>query len=274
MQASILKRAALSAMIAAGIGCVGQSARGALVIDLVATSATGSASVVNGSNVTVGAVGDTVNFNIVATVTGTATTNTSQGMQLAIGNLLSTPVGSGPVGDMATTANDVLGTGSGHGSLSISSPFNSGAGFNTGYLQDVNGLPGLDLGFVAAPTSDSHTASKTLDYVVFSAGQMATAANDASGATQNGASTSFLLGTATWMVKSLPGAGATNLSWQYEPAGGLTHSAVWQENGNTTNNPTGSATSGPGVVITATPEPGSLALLGLGGLGLLLRRRK
>jgi len=86
---------------------------------------------------------------------------------------------------------------------------------------------------------------------------------------------SFIVGTVTWTATKA-NSGSELLHWQVKTPG-LSPTGNWQEDaspkGNTAATGAGSYTAGPGVTVAA-PEPGSLALLGLGGLGLLLRRRR
>jgi hypothetical protein len=260
MQARFMKKAALAAAVAVGMA---SWAHASLVVDLVATNGTaGDVTVAaNGASAQVKQVGDVVNFNIVATVTGTQTVNTAQGLQTIVGAVLSNlTAGGSAIGDMGS---------GGATSIVPNSTFNT-ITTQKGALQDVNSQPGLDAGGAPSDTTNG-------DFVIFSSGPTAaTAASAPSGtASQNGSATTFILGTGSWTVTSISGTGATTLNWEYRTPSFANRAAAWQEDGQTVNDKNGVYTAGPGIAVNvAAPEPGTLALLGLGGMGLLLRRRR
>jgi len=239
----------LGAGVATALLGLSPLAKGSLVVDLVPTSGS-SGVLVNGSTVTVNNVGDVVHFNVVATVTGQDANPNNDGLQAAFGNIS----GSGTnIGSFAGTAG-------------TTSTFAAGSLFSgtvqKGFPQDL-GSGGVDLGFKVGTDSD------VTRWVEARAGSVVSSSGNA--ISQTGGSSSFLLGTVDW-VKTVAGVGTENVHWTPR----ISINTVWNEDGGTNSNGSNSANylAGPGVTIAATPEPGSLALLGLGGLGLLLRRRR
>jgi len=225
MRGNVLRKfvsgAALSAAALFGVS----QANASLVVSLVPTSG-------NTTNVAPGTV---VNFNVVATITGDGTTDSLTSLY---GAVTSTP--GGPVGNA--------------GNFVPNSAFNNNNSQN-GTQQDLNGLPGLDLG--------NNNSAVTTDWIFL---RVPDATNPASGTDP----ATFTLGTVQFTVTAA-NAGTTTVQWV--PRTGTT-AAQWHEGTALKTGSSGSYTAGPGVAVTAAPEPGSLALLGLGGFGLLLRRRR
>jgi len=250
MRSSLRAKFAQAAIAVVGLAGFSTVAHAGLVVDLVPTGGTGGTQV-NGSSVKVGAAGDVIHFNVVATVSGTDGTS-NESMQTAFGSAVST----------------LTGGGSAIGNFSAAVPLSPYNGTNSagGTVQDLNGQAGLDVG--------SNNAASSADWVAFRS-------NSPTAGTGASDTSTFVLGTIDWTVSSVPSTGSTQLVWQPRAGGTTAAGGVWVQDGATANNTTGtlpghgqSYTAGPGVTVTATPEPGSLALLGLGGLGLLLRRRR
>jgi len=220
-------------------------AHGSLVVTLVPTSGS-SGVLVNGNNVTINNVGDVVHFNVVGIVTGQDATPGNDGLQAAFGSIQAD--GNGLIGNFSSAG---------------ASTYNAVAPFNTtvqkGAVQDLNGDGGLDLGFKAGDASTNYVESRAGSVVPSTGNAIST----------SGGSSTFLIGTVDWTATS---ASASTVA-HWVPRASI--NTVWNEDGSATNsNGTANYTGGTGSTITAAPEPGSLALLGLGGLGLLLRRRR
>jgi len=185
----------------------------------------------------ISAPGQVVNFTITATVTGQDANLTNEALQSAAGNILGTLGGSGgPGGNISAV------------SLATTPVAFNASGSSPGTPTDLNADGNLD-----------------------NSGVNARASGQSPGET-------FVLGTFTWTANNA-NAGSDQITWVPKPAAGLVAGAVWQEDGSPKSNTTsggGTYTAGPGVTLTAvaTPEPGSLALAGIAGAGLLLRRRR
>jgi len=250
MRSSLRAKFVRAAVAAIGLAGLSTVAHAGLVVDLVPTGGTGDA-LINGKTVTVGTAGDVIHFNIVATVSG-ADAAANEGMQTAFGSAVSTPGSGGAQGNFSAAV--------------PVSPFNGANSFG-GTVQDLNGLPGLDVG--------SNNAASSADWIELRS-------NSSTAGTGASDTSTFLLGTIDFTVTAAPGAGSTTtLSWLPRAGGATTAGGIWTQDGQVANNTTGtlaghggSYTGGSAVSIVAAPEPGSLALLGLGGLGLLLRRRR
>jgi len=154
---------------------------------------------------------------------------------------------------LQTAAGNILGTLTGTGpggdfSAVTLNPTFAGASSSTGTATDLNGDGNKDVSGVSARAGSSQPGS------------------------------SFTLGTVTWTAKSVPATPGQDLvSWVPKPAAGIVAGGNWTEDGAPKSNTAaggGTYLAGSSVTLSNTPEPGSLALLGLGGFGLLLRRRR
>jgi hypothetical protein len=185
-----------------------------------------------GKSATVNSVGQHIDLEIWATVTGSNASGSDEGMQTAIGSLLSTNVGAG-------AANGNL-------SGSPESPFNS-FGSQEGVQRDLDGDGDLDVG-----SNDPDAGS---DYFASRSGGVTTL-----GGTVSGKSKSFKIGTADFTVTSLKTGGTTNLNFRIRP--GVT--ALWREDGIAVlKNPTTSTMSvGAPVVLSRGGTPTGNTIFG------------
>ena len=185
-----------------------------------------------GKTATVNSVGQHVSLQIWATVTGSNASGSDEGMQTAIGSLLSTNVGGGAA----------------NGSLSASpaSPFNS-FGSQSGVQHDLDGDGDLDVGSNDPEAGDDYFAARS--------GGVTT-----TGGTVSGASKSFMIGTADFVVTSLKTGGTTNLNFRIRP--GIT--ALWREDGvaSLKNPTTGSMSVGAPVVLSRGGTPTGNTIFG------------
>jgi len=263
MRTVISKKVLYAAAAAFGLAASATMSQASLQINLVPTGGTAGDVVVNGNNVQVTKAGDVVTFNVVATVVGGGNGGTPQpdeGLQFAFG----------------TATNSLTGAGSATGTFGAFSPLS--AWNNTG--QGGTAQPNGDRGAGTAGSAGG-------DYIEARSGNNTATNNPSPGAGQSflapdadssGETVKWTLGTISWTVGAVPGTGTTQLNFTPRPPSGLfTAGASWLEDNTTKSNLAsngGAYNLGNAVAITAAPEPGSLALLGFGGLGLLLRRRR
>jgi hypothetical protein len=232
-QAKFKKMAAIAA--ASVLGGFG-IAQGSLTLNLVQ----------DGTNATsVSATpGQTITLDVIGTVTGT-NGSADEGLQSVDGGILSSKAG-------FVTFNDQT---SATPSFVAQSPFTSTV--QQGVNQSFNG--GDMLGTTQGGTSTNAVQARSGGMTI--------------GATADSAS--FLLAKVTFTVAA-GATGSTTVSfvpYTSSTGAGSKLGGTWQQdNGAPLTGATGTELSGTAVTISA-PEPGSIALLGLGGLGLLLRRR-
>ena len=224
----------LGAAAAAGVGA---AANAALVIDVRAVSATGGAVVQNAKTVDVtnAGPGAVINFEVFALVSGQDGDTANDGIISFAGSFLS---GTGTVarGNM-TAARDAQ---------------MMGFGGSNGLAQDLDGDGDLDVG--------SNTDGSANNF--FSA--------RANSAPQPifGQSIRVASATMTLSAVTIPG---TDSLLNFRPRNATT-AGSWYEDG--TQITSANFSAGQAVRLTAIPEPATIGLASIAGLGLLARRRK
>ena len=180
----------------------------------------------------VSSVGQVINMEIWATAKGSNSTGSDEGLQIAVGSLLSTNVNGG-------AANGTL-------KVSLLSPFTALASSN-GQQKDLDGDGDLDVG-----SNDNSTSTN----FVYARSSSLTTNGSVSGSSQ-----SWKLGTATFTVTSLKSTtGQTNLVWRVRDA---KQAALWREDGSNIykNGDTGSYSGGSALVLKrgGTTTTGTIA---------------
>lgn len=257
---------AASVLGIAGLVAAPSASASVITVELVPTSA--SNGVVTGQTVTISGPG-TINFNIVAVLHSQNSTQTDDGVsQMNLSIQSDTPA---VLGTMAAA-------------VSSGPPSFQGSTFQNGTPTNPNGSVAASGPDIGSDRAGAQTTSAAILNGFFA--QTPTALFAPGTATTSGDLTE-LLGTGTFSITTL---GSTNVVPVYhndtnDAAGERTekftvdgvsyslngdgHGAV----GATTVTDT-TLMNTQGFSVVATPEPGSLALLGLGGLGLLMRRRR
>jgi hypothetical protein len=233
----------LTLAVVAGIFSATSAANAALVLDL--RLAPGQNGLIDSKNL-IPTAGQVITLNVVGVATGADANLTNEGIANAYFSVLSNSTLAGIKGNLsAATLNSTLGY--------------NGAGSASGTVVDLNGDGNLDVG---ATNSASATGW------VFARSPAVVVGNE------------LLLATLTFTVGTLGDNGAATVNIAPRVRTGPTVvPAQWQEDGVakslTVNNTT--VDVGAAVTIGAAapiPEPASLGVLGLGVIGLLVRRRK
>jgi hypothetical protein len=229
----------LSGAAAAGLAA---TANAALVVDVRAVSESGGANILTPKLVDVVGVnpGDTITFDVFALVTGANANPNDEGLVNVFGSFL-TPGPGGLRGNLAVATNANF----------------RASGFSNGFAQDLDGDGDLDVG--------SNTNGSATNY--FNA-RANTAPTPAPGP-------EHLIATVTLTVTSNAIAGGDTLM-NFRPRFSTT-AGSWFEDGSATGTAQQGASAvqaGNPVTLQNIPEPSTLALAGLAGLGMLARRRE
>jgi hypothetical protein len=221
-----------------------------MMVELRAVSATGTTTVTDAHNVVAGAVGDTIQLQVWATLSGSSTGNYQ--FQLAQGFVTETvPTGYKAKGDLT------WGTTTGQSNYVYTAPYNTSSLPST----TTNTAGDKEIGLLA---TNAFSARQ---------GSMAVATGDP-----------FQIGVLTYTINALNANGTANTTVNFVPKNTNTGASYYVDatkySGNTNVSGSGTTapfayTAGSGVTITTVvPEPSTLILLGMGALALVFIRRK
>jgi hypothetical protein len=279
----------IAAAAAASAGLMGwgttQKADASLVIDLRATSATnGGVISADKKSVSVAAGVTTITMAVIARISGTnatqvtgdwanngsTTTANDDTLQIITGSFKSTGL---LQGNLNTAA----------GPLTYNSRINPyiGSGSVNGTASDWDSDGDLDIGNAGTDPStmfSGRSASPSFAYVGsgtgWSQGEGASSGGNANDTVVDPTTSELQIGVLRFITS---GAGGPNTLLSFVPRPATDPgSALWFEDGASTGKTpgTGAFLSGVPVTVNAVPEPATLGLLGIAGLGLLARRKK
>jgi len=250
-------KAAAAAAVLASIGGFASSANASVLFDLVATGGNGATVSNGGKTVTIdpNAANPTVTFQINAVFPNANSNQGDDGLTQAVGSLVGNFGGGGSVHGVLTGQNlaPFQGLGTSTGSAVV-----SGSDTNVG--------------------SDTAFGTAATDGTQFQADS--TSGSPVLGPASTAGAFVELFGTATYTINKVTSAQGSSLV-QYiahttAATGAASHIQQFESDGTQSFVNGSSALVGIGtpVTVSLTPEPGTLAVLGLGGMGLLLRRRR
>jgi hypothetical protein len=234
--------------------------------ELVPTSVPAGGQIV-GNSVVLSSASGVVQYNIVEVIHGTNATSTDDGLQQAPGGLVATSSGLSGAFALPTLASNYNNGFSQVGTL-VTVGQNTNVGSETTFGASIGANGGNDF----IPVSNNATGTPPFTF----------------GTGTTTGDTAFVVGTTSFTI----GAGTTgSVALNYVPDFTSTGTATTKQNqkfevdgtafavqgnGSTTNGSITGALDAPTSTITvsATPEPGSIALFSLGALGVLARRRR
>jgi len=270
------KKIAAGAILAAAISGIGstRSADASLLIDVRATRLNGVAITNTGTNqksLTGIKAGDTIHVQYNAVVVGADNNGTNDGFASVEGTSLTTGVLKGNLGP-GTIFTDP-------DTFETSGPFYARSTFNTIMASqppknvDLDGDSDLDIGIKANPINSDTVPNPTPPPANFGNLTFRAASMQLGSGTAN--TTTKVLGEADIVMTSGLITDGALLEYRIGIPSGANDNPFWQEDGITKSAGTGSVSTSPLNLNGggAVPEPASLGLLGVAGLGLLRRRR-